>query len=75
MSLLEEAVFERLYPKYRRTFGEPPPVQAARVDEAIAFMRSRLRAHANEAARTIGDRRYARPDGQPPRPAEARAAA
>lgn len=54
MSALQEAIFERLYGKYQRTFGEPPPFQVATVDEAVAYMRSRLRAHASETAHTLG---------------------
>ena len=53
MSGLDEALFERLYPRYRQTFGEPPPLRAASLDEAVAFMRSRLRAHSCEAAQTL----------------------
>lgn len=75
MSLLEEAIFERLYPRYARAFGEPPPFQTAKLDEAVAYMRSRLRAHANETARNIGARRWGEMNRQRPGPARARAAA
>ena len=54
MSALDEAIFERLYPRYERTFGEAPPLHEASVEEAVAEMRSRLRAHASEAARSLG---------------------
>lgn len=75
MSLLEKAIFERLYPRYQRAFGEPPPFQTADVDEAVAYMRSRLRAHANEAARKIGARRCGAVTQPRPGPAGAQAAA
>ena len=44
MSLLHEATFERLLPRYERAFGGPPPFSSAPLDEVVEHMRHRLRA-------------------------------
>lgn len=43
MSLLNQITFERLLPQYERAFGGPPPFASATVEEAVAYMRDRLR--------------------------------
>lgn len=42
MSLLHEVAFERLLPKYERTFGGPPPFKIASNEEVVEHMRERL---------------------------------
>jgi hypothetical protein len=73
MSALQEIAFQRLLPKYERVFGEPPPFTAATVDEAVAFMRDRLRGHLADARLAcmpwIGT--PVRPGGDPSHPASA----
>jgi len=43
MDVLLDATFDRLLSKYERTFGEPPPYDAASADEVVSHMRRRLR--------------------------------
>lgn len=43
MNVLLETAFDRLLSRYERTFGEAPPFTAATAEEAIEFMRRRLR--------------------------------
>lgn len=45
MSLIQEAAFMRLLPKYEKAFGEPPPLGNVSVDEALEYMRNRLNEH------------------------------
>lgn len=42
MSLLQEAVLDRLWTKYEHRFGHPPPIETAGFDEAIAILRKVL---------------------------------
>lgn len=42
MDLLLETAFNRLLPKYERTFGELPPFSSAPVEEVVSHMRRRL---------------------------------
>ncbi len=44
MSLLQEATLDRLWARYEREFGAPPPIQSATLDEAIAYLRDALEA-------------------------------
>ena len=44
MSLLQEATLDRLWARYEREFGAPPPIQSATLDEAIAYLRNALEA-------------------------------
>ena len=44
MSLLQEATLDRLWARYERAFGAPPPIQSATIDEAIAYLRDALEA-------------------------------
>ena len=44
MSLLQEATLDRLWARYEREFGAPPPIQSATIDEAIAYLRDTLEA-------------------------------
>lgn len=42
MSLLQEAILERLWSRYESRFGAPPPISNADFDEAIALIREKL---------------------------------
>ena len=54
MSLLQKATLDRLWARYERAFGAPPPIQSATIDEAIAYLRDAL-----DACRTREPRRAA----------------
>lgn len=40
---LQEAVFQRLLPRYERSSSDEPPFTGATVEEAIAHMREQLK--------------------------------
>ena len=42
MTLLQEATLDRLWAKYEHRFGQPPPIESAGFDEAIAVLRKEL---------------------------------
>jgi len=42
MSLLQEAALDRLWVRYEKAFGAPPPIQTATIDETIAYLRDAL---------------------------------
>lgn len=44
MTLLDQITLERLWAKYEKRFGAPPPLRSASIPEAIAFLRRELSA-------------------------------
>ena len=42
MNLLQEAILDRLWARYERAFGVPPPMRSASLVDAIAFLRAAL---------------------------------
>lgn len=58
MSLLQEAILNRLWARYEREFDAPPPIRAASFDDAIASLRAAL---ATRAARRPARGRQAGP--------------
>jgi len=57
---VQEATLDRLWARYERAFGAPPPIQSATIDEAIAYLRD-----AFEACRTR-EPRHAAVTAHPP---------
>ena len=42
MSMMQEAVLDRLWTRYENRFGHPPPITSASFDDAIAAIRRAL---------------------------------
>ncbi len=44
MSLLQEVILDRLWSRYEREYGAPPPIGTANLDDAITWLRAALEA-------------------------------